>query len=61
MERIELDFHGDRMVFETGELAKQAAGAVLLHYGESIVMATAETDKNRRPGGDFMPLVCDYQ
>ena len=57
----ELDFHGNKMIFETGSWAKQAAGAVLIHYGETIVMVTSETDKNRRPGGDFMPLVCDYQ
>ena len=61
MERIEFDFHGSKIALETGKLAKQASGSVLIHYGETFVMATAETDKNRRPGGDFFPLVCDYQ
>ena len=61
MERIEIDFHGSTLTLETGKWAKQASGAVIIQYGETIVMATAETDKNRRPGADFFPLVCDYQ
>ncbi len=61
MERIEFEFHGSKMAFETGNWAKQAHGAVIIHSGETMVMATAVRADPRRPGQDFMPLVCDYQ
>ncbi len=47
------------MVFETGRLAKQAHGAVLISYGESVVLVTAVSG-DERPGIDFFPLTCDY-
>ncbi|MCC6214009.1 MAG: polyribonucleotide nucleotidyltransferase [Polyangiaceae bacterium] len=50
---------GRPMVFETGRLAKQAHGAVLITYGESVVLVTA-TSTDERPGLDFFPLTCEY-
>jgi polyribonucleotide nucleotidyltransferase len=47
------------MVLETGRLAKQAHGAVLISYGESVVLVTAVSG-DERPGIDFFPLTCDY-
>ena len=51
--------NGKPLVFETGRLAKQAHGAVLVTYGESVVLVTA-TSGDERPGIDFFPLTCDY-
>ena len=47
------------MTFETGRLAKQAHGAVLVSYGESVVLVTAVSTEER-PGLDFFPLTCEY-
>ncbi|MFO0548220.1 MAG: polyribonucleotide nucleotidyltransferase [Polyangiaceae bacterium] len=50
---------GRQLTFETGRLAKQAHGAVLLTYGETVVLVTAvATDE--RPGLDFFPLTCEF-
>src|SRR5215472_3506635 len=51
--------NGKPLVFETGRLAKQAHGAVLVTYGESVVLVTAVSG-DERPGIDFFPLTCDY-
>jgi polyribonucleotide nucleotidyltransferase len=50
---------GKPLVFETGRLAKQAHGSVLVTYGESVVLVTAVSG-DERPGIDFFPLTCDY-
>jgi polyribonucleotide nucleotidyltransferase len=51
--------NGKPLTFETGRLAKQAHGAVLVTYGESVVLVTAVCG-DERPGLDFFPLTCDY-
>ena len=51
--------NGKPLVLETGRLAKQAHGAVLVTYGESVVLVTAVSG-DERPGIDFFPLTCDY-
>ena len=51
--------NGRSLIFETGRLAKQAHGAVLVTYGESMVLVTAVCG-DERPGIDFFPLTCDY-
>jgi polyribonucleotide nucleotidyltransferase len=60
-ERIELDFHGRRLVVETGKVAKQAGGAAWIEYGETVVLVTATASRSPREGIDFFPLTCDYQ
>lgn len=58
--RVEKQIGDSTLSFETGLLAKQAAGAVLVQYGETVVLvATATSDP--RPGLDFFPLTCDYR
>ena len=47
--------------FETGRMAKQADGAILISMGETIVMVTAVASKDARDGVDFMPLTCEYR
>jgi polyribonucleotide nucleotidyltransferase len=50
---------GRTLTIETGRLAKQAHGAVLITYGESVVLVTAVCTEER-PGLDFFPLTCEY-
>src|SRR5262245_8661591 len=54
-ETVTFDFGGRPMTIETGRLAKQAAGAALVTYGETAVLVTA-TRAEPRPGIDFFPL-----
>src|SRR6188472_3436443 len=46
---------------ETGKLAEQADGAVVLRYGDTVVLATAVASKEPREGADFFPLTVDYE
>src|ERR1700681_67968 len=46
---------------ETGKLAKQAGGAVMVRYGDSVVLVTACRAANAREGIDFLPLTVDYR
>jgi polyribonucleotide nucleotidyltransferase len=58
---VELDVAGRRLRLETGRVAKQADGAVLASYGDTVVLATAVSSQTERPGVDFLPLTVDYQ
>ncbi len=49
-----------QIVFETGRLAKQASGSVLVRTGETVVLVTAVAEKKGREGIDFFPLTVDY-
>src|SRR3954451_9914517 len=53
-------FGGKELTIETGRMAKQADGAIVIRYGDSMVLVTAVASMNVRPGIDFMPLTCDY-
>jgi len=58
---FELDFRGRKLVVETGELAKQAHGAVLVRYGDTVILSTAVVSKNANILSDFFPLMVLYQ
>ena len=58
---FELDFRGRNIVVEHGELAKQASGAVLVRYGDTVVLTTAVVSKNANILSDFFPLMVLYQ
>ena len=58
-EIVEFSFGGRPRSIETGRFAKQAAGAALVTYGETVVLVTAARAKPR-PGIDFFPLVVDF-
>lgn len=58
--RKEIMWGGRKLSFETGRIARQADGAVLVQYGESSVLATVVAARAPRPGIDFFPLTCDY-
>ena len=59
--REELEIRGQKLVIETGELAKQSDGAALIRYGDTVVLATAVADERERTGIDFFPLTIDYR
>src|ERR1700747_3755181 len=59
--RKELMWGGRPLILETGELARQADGAVLATYGATTVLCTAVAMKNAKPGQDFFPLTVNYQ
>ena len=59
--RKELDWGGRKLVLETGKMARQADGAVLVRYGDTIVLCTAVGVKTAKPGQDFFPLTVNYQ
>ena len=58
---FELDFRGRKLVVEHGELAKQASGAVLVRYGDTVVLSTSVVSKNANILSDFFPLMVLYQ
>jgi len=59
--KLEIDFHGRPLSLETGRLARQAHGAVLAQYGETVVLATVVSAYDSRDKIDFLPLTVDYQ
>ncbi|MDD2401807.1 MAG: polyribonucleotide nucleotidyltransferase [Clostridia bacterium] len=57
----EMDIAGRKFIMETGRVAKQAGGAVLVRYGDTCVLAAATSSKAPREGIDFFPLTVDYE
>jgi polyribonucleotide nucleotidyltransferase len=58
--RVEKQIGAQVLSIETGQLAKQAAGSVLVQYGDTVVLTATATGPSR-PGTDFFPLTCDYR
>lgn len=58
---FELDFYGRKIVVEYGQVAKQADGAVLVRYGDTVVLSTAVVSKSANLLSDFFPLMVLYQ
>ena len=58
---FELDFHGRKIVVEHGELAKQADGAVLVRYNDTVILTAAVVSKSVNLLSDFFPLTVNYQ
>ncbi|QQO34185.1 polyribonucleotide nucleotidyltransferase [Bradyrhizobium diazoefficiens] len=58
---VEIDWGGRPLKLETGKIARQADGAVIATYGETVVLATVVAAKAPREGVDFLPLTVDYQ
>jgi polyribonucleotide nucleotidyltransferase len=61
IKKVEVDFHGRPLSIEVGKVAKQADGAALVRYGETVVLVTAVADKDLNKDTDFFPLTVDYQ
>jgi len=59
--REEITWGGRPLIIETGKIARQADGAVLVQYGETTVLATATAARQPKQGLDFFPLTVNYQ
>ncbi len=58
---FELDFRGRKLIVEQGEYAKQAHGAVLVRYGDTVILSTVVVGNNANILSDFFPLMVLYQ
>src|SRR6476646_2222116 len=61
MHTREVNLGTNSLRFETGKLAKQADGAVIVRFGDSVVLVTACHSASQREGIDFLPLTVDYR
>ncbi|AFK05934.1 polyribonucleotide nucleotidyltransferase [Mesotoga prima MesG1.Ag.4.2] len=59
--RWEREFFGQKLVIENGKMAKQADGAVVLRYADSVLLTTVNGNEQAVPGTDFLPLTVEYQ
>jgi polyribonucleotide nucleotidyltransferase len=59
--RKEMEWGGKTLILETGKVARQADGAVVASYGDTVVLATVVGAKSAKPGQDFFPLTVNYQ
>src|SRR6266404_440955 len=58
---VEIDLDGQKITLETGKIAKQAHGAVVVRSGESVVLVTACSNEAPKPNAGFFPLTVDYR
>jgi polyribonucleotide nucleotidyltransferase len=61
IQKVEIDWAGQKLTLETGRVARQADGAVLATLGETSVLATVVSAKQPKPGQDFFPLTVNYE
>ena len=61
IQREELIWGDRKLILETGKVARQADGAVMATYGETVLLATVVSAKDAKPGIDFFPLTVNYQ
>ena len=61
MQSFETEIGGRKLIVEHGKMAKQANGAVLVRYGDTVVLVTATASAEPREGVDFFPLTVDYE
>ena len=57
----EFQFGSQKVIIETGRIARQADGAVMVYMGDTVVLVSCVAKKNAREGQDFFPLTVDYQ
>jgi polyribonucleotide nucleotidyltransferase len=61
IQKLQIDLGGRPFSIETGKVAKQANGSVVVQYGETVVLVTAVSSEETREGIDFLPLTVNYQ
>jgi len=61
MQKVSCEIGGKTLSIETGRMAKQAHGSVLVSYGETVILAAAVASPEVKPGQDFFPLTVDYR
>ena len=59
--RFEMEWGGRKLVLETGRVAKQAGGAVLVTYGETVVLVASTAATSMMPNQSFFPLTVDFR
>ncbi len=60
-EKVELKLDGENLIIQTGEMAKQADGAVTVHYGGTVVLVTAVISDKPKEDAGFFPLFVEYR
>ncbi|HUJ79995.1 MAG TPA: polyribonucleotide nucleotidyltransferase [Nitrospiria bacterium] len=60
-QRVDMMWAGRQLILESGKMAKQADGAVVVQMGDTMVLTTVVTSKTIKPGIDFLPLTVDYK
>ena len=60
VQKLQIDVGGRPFSIETGKMAKQASGSVVVQYGETVVLVTAVSSEEKREGIDFLPLTVNY-
>jgi polyribonucleotide nucleotidyltransferase len=60
-QKFETDLAGRPLTVETGHVAEQADGALIIRCGDTVLLVTATASKQPREGIDFFPLTCDYE
>lgn len=58
---FEVELDGRKLTIETGKIAKQAGGSVVVRWGDSVVLVTATSAAHPKPNQSFFPLTCDYR
>src|SRR3990172_5692115 len=58
---VEIDLDGRKISLETGKIAKQAHGSVVVRLGDTVVLVTACSTEEPKPGASFFPLTVDYR
>jgi len=58
---VEIDLEGHKITIETGKMAKQANGSVVIRCGDNVVLSTACSNLKARETASFFPLTCDYR
>jgi polyribonucleotide nucleotidyltransferase len=61
LQTVEIDLDGRKITLETGKIAKQANGAVVVRAGDSVVLVTAVSNEEPKVGASFFPLTVDYR
>jgi polyribonucleotide nucleotidyltransferase len=61
LQTVEIDLDGQKITLETGKIAKQAHGSVVVRSGDSVVLVTACSNDEPKPGAGFFPLTVDYR
>src|SRR5215472_15439130 len=61
LQTVEIDLDGQKITLESGKVAKQANGAVIIRSGDSVVLVTACSNIEPKPGASFFPLTVDYR
>jgi polyribonucleotide nucleotidyltransferase len=59
--KVEIEFNGQPLTLETGKMARQAHGAIVITYGDTKVLCTVVSATKMREGMDFFPLTVNYQ